>query len=120
MRRGADEKGRDGNDEEKGGSPRHRQSQTVTAPPPPRHSTPQAVTGSHRQSPPRHSTLEVAPENPPHATHFLKENANGLANKLRGPSLPPASILDSSGVQPRAVGILGFKSIYGSFFRVVH
>ena len=64
MRRGADEKGRDGNDEEKGGSPRH-------------------------------STLEVAPENPPDATHFLKENANGLANKLRGPSLPPASKVEA-------------------------
>ena len=99
MRRGADEKGRDGNDEEKGGSPRHRQSQTVTAPPRHRPATPlrrqsQAVTPLHRQSlhsTPLHSTLEVAPENPPDATHFLKENANGLASKLRGPSLPPAS-----------------------------
>ena len=76
----------------------HRQSpprpRPATAPPPPRHSTPQAVTGSHstpQAVTPLHSTLEVAPENPPDATHFLKENANGLASKLRGPSLPPAS-----------------------------
>ena len=99
MRRGADEKGRDGNDRQS--PPRHR---PATAPP--LHSTgshrqSQAVTPLHRQSlhsTGSHSTLEVAPENPPDATHFLKENANGLANKLRGPSLPPASIPGRSGI----------------------
>ena len=34
--------------------------------------------------PPRHSTLKVAPENRPDDTHFIQENENGLASKLRG------------------------------------
>ena len=74
--------------------PRHRPATSLHRPGTPLHSTPQTVTPLRRPATPLHSTLEVAPENPRHATHFIKENENGLANKLRGPSsLPPASNL---------------------------
>ena len=56
----------------------------------------------HRQSPPRCSTLEVGFEKLPDATHFLMENENGLANQLRAPPFPPASIHPLLGVAANA------------------
>ena len=66
--------------------PRHSTPLHSTSPPPPRH---RCAPPLRRPATPLHSTLEVAPENPRHATHFIKENENGLANKLRGPSPSP-------------------------------
>ena len=65
-----------------------------TAPPRPGHSTPRP---GHRPATPLHSTLEVAFEKLPDATHFLIEHENGLANKLRAP-LPPPSVALLGGV----------------------